>query len=301
MSRARRRRVAVIGATGFLGQRLGRAWVRGGADVRCMARQPAAVDVPGATAVGMDLDRRGSLVPALREVDVAYYLVHAMSAGSGFADRDRRYAKRFARAAKAAGVGRVIYVGGLFPRDAKLSDHLASRREVGDVLMRGCGALVVRAGMVAGSGSASWIMLRDVARLPAPIIPSWGTTRCQSTGVRDLVTALQAAADLPAGREVDACGPDILTYREMVCQTAAVLGVRRLAPLPAPCPVPTGVVSLALRVLTAVPPALVGALVESLPHEMIGDGIDLYAELGMRPQGFAATVRHAAREDRLLR
>jgi uncharacterized protein YbjT (DUF2867 family) len=292
----RRRSVGIVGASGFLGRRLTAEWVLSGADVRCLVRSHVRGVASGATSVICDLEGRRSVVDALRGLDVAYYLVHAMADGGGFAARDRRYARRFARAARTAGVRRVVYVGGLAPSDGQLSAHLASRTEVGMLLMRGCDALVVRAGVIVGSGSASWILLRDAARFPLALTPSWAETRCQPTGVDDLVLALRRAADLDGGRVVDVGGREVLTYRSMVDRIAQLLGSRRLV-LPAPF-LPTKLAGLAASLITDVPLPLVRALVDSLPCESVCDGVTLYEEVGVRPRSFSTIVRRAIREDR---
>lgn len=292
----RRRSVGIVGANGFLGRRLAAAWASSGAEVRCLARSSVSGAPRGAASMTYDLDGRRSVVDALRGLDVAYYLVHAMADGGEFAERDRHHARRFARAARTAGVRRVVYVGGLAPSDGHLSTHLASRMEVGTLLMRGCGALVVRAGVVIGSGSASWILLRDAARFPLTLTPSWAETRCQPAGVDDLVVALQRAADLDGGRVVDVGGREVLTYRSMIDRTAKLLGSRRLV-LPAPF-FPTQLAGVAASLITSVPPSLVRALVDSLPCESVCAGVTLYEEVGIRPQSFSATVRRAIREDR---
>ena len=216
-----------------------------------------------------------------------------MMEGPDFAARDREYAHRFAAAARRAQVARVIYLGGLYPRgDARLSPHLQSRREVGEILMGECGAIVVRAGIVVGRGSAAFEIMRSlVSHLPIMITPKWVSSRCQPIDVGDAIEALARAPKLPAAREVDLAGPDILSYRAMMEATAEELHLRRLI-----IPVPVFSASLSshwLRFITDVPLPVARALVESLHQDAIADGPDLCAAVGIDPIGFRPALRRA--------
>lgn len=173
-STAASRIVAVTGSTGFVGRALVPGLLEAGYAVRRLSRHPAAfLPLEGVEDRRLDLDDEEPGATALAGVDTVFYLVHAMSGGAGFAGRDRAYARRFARAARAAGVRHVVYLGGLYPREVALSPHLASRREVGEILRRECGALHVRAGIVIGSGSASFEIMHDlVQRLPVMVTPA---------------------------------------------------------------------------------------------------------------------------------
>jgi uncharacterized protein YbjT (DUF2867 family) len=286
--------VAVTGPTGFVGRALVPRLVQAGYAVRRLSRHPetlrslAAVD-----------DRRFNLddehpdTTPLAGVDTAFYLVHAMGEGQGFADRDRAYAHRFADAARVAGIRHVIYLGGLYPRGTELSEHLASRREVGEILQRECGALHVRAGIIIGSGSASFEIMSDlVRRLPVMVTPRWVANHCQAIELSDAVDALVRAVDVPGDREVDLVGPEVLTYREMLQRMGRALGLRRRVIIDVPVLTPR-LSAHWLRFVTSVSLSVARALVESLRHDAVADGDDLCAEVGVRPCGFNEAVRRA--------
>lgn len=199
-----------------------------------MSREPArlgALAERGVEVVQGDVFDSRSLRAALRDVAVGYYLVHSM-AGSGsrstFAEYDRFAAQNFAR--EASHLSQVIYLGGLGDTDAALSPHLRSRQEVAEILLAGkAPATVLRAGMVIGGGSASFIMLLTlVRRLPVMVTPRWVENRTQPIAVADTIEYLQAARDNPGtyDRQFDVGGPEVLTYREMMLRTAAILRKR---------------------------------------------------------------------------
>jgi uncharacterized protein YbjT (DUF2867 family) len=285
--------VAVTGAGGFIGRRLVRRLAAEGVAVRALMRHPAA-PIANEEVVPFDLrDPAAAEGGALEGATAAYYLVHAMAEGPDFAALDRQYARRFAAAARRAQTPLVIYLGGLYPRGvANLSPHLQSRREVGEILMGECGAIVVRAGIIIGRGSAAFEIMRGlVVRLPVMITPQWVSCRCQPIDVDDAIEALARARAAPAAREVDLAGPEVLTYRAMMEATAEELGLRRLI-----IPVPVFSPSLSshwLRFITDVPLPVARALVESLHHDAVADGPDLCAELGIKPIGFRAALKRA--------
>lgn len=293
-SAAARRTVAVTGATGFVGRALVPRLVEAGYAVRRLARRPEALtplDEVGDRR--FDLDDPEPDPEAMAGVDTVFYMVHSMSAGPGFAARDRTYAHRFATAARAAGVRHVIYLGGLYPREPVLSQHLASRREVGEILQRECGGLHVRAGIIIGSGSASFeIMLDLVTHLPAMITPRWVGNRCQAVELSDALEALVRAVDIPGNRQVDLVGPDVLTYREMLERMGRALGLRHRLIIDVPVLTPR-LSAHWLRFVTAVSLPVAQALVESLRHDAIADGNDLFAEVGIQPCGFDEALRRA--------
>lgn len=256
--------ILVTGATGYVGGRLIERLA--GRNLRALARDPSRARLPvpvvrGDVVSGEGLDR------ALDGVDVAYYLVHAMGASGDFAERDRRGARRFGEAARRAGVGRVVYLGGL---EGAVSEHLRSREEVAAILAEHVPTVHARAAMVIGEGSASFVMLRKLTeRLPAMIAPRWLDTRSQPIAVRDVVGALAALAehaDPPA--EVQLGGADVLSYREMVRRVARVRGLRPRAVVPVPVLTPR-LSSYWVGLVTGVELALVMLLVEGLSAEMI--------------------------------
>ncbi|WP_026875483.1 SDR family oxidoreductase [Jiangella gansuensis] len=278
-------RVLVAGATGYLGSRLVPRLLAGHT-VRCLARDPGKLrDVPWAPDVevvrGDVLDRDG-VRRAAEAVDVLYYLVHSMNT-RGFADLDRRAAESVAAAAGDAGLRRVVYLGGLHPAGGQgLSAHLASRAEVGRIFLDGpVPAIVLQAGVVIGSGSASFEMLRYLTeRLPVSVTPRWVHTRTQPIAVRDVLAYLVAAADLPGApnRTFDIGGPDVLTYADMMRGYARVAGLPRRVIVPVPLLTPR-LSGQWVNLVTPVPRSIAMPLIESLEHEAVCTEDDLRALL----------------------
>lgn len=237
-------RCLVTGATGYIGGRLVPELLEAGLRVRCLARSPAKLrDYPwagDAEVVRGDVTDAGSVAEALRGIDVAYYLVHALGTGHDFEETDRKAARIFGEQARAAGVGRIVYLGGLTPAGSprNASPHLRSRAEVGRILLEsGVPTTVLRAAVIIGSGSASFEMLRYLAeRLPVMVTPRWVRTRIQPIGVRDVLRTLVGSARMPAevNRAFDIGGPEVLTYLEMMQRYAAVAGLPRRLILPVP-------------------------------------------------------------------
>ncbi len=200
--RNRKPLILVTGATGYVGGRLLKALENGGRRVRCMARRPEFLQPrvsPSTEVVPGDALDRNSLDGALQGVTTAYYLIHSMGSARSFEEEDRRAARNFGEAAAAAGVERIVYLGGLGNEREALSAHLRSRQEVGEIL-RASGVPVTefRASIVIGSGSLSFEMIRSlVERLPVMITPKWVSVPAQPIAVEDLVAYLTAALDLP--------------------------------------------------------------------------------------------------------
>lgn len=272
-------RVLVTGATGYVGGRLAERLAGGEDELRLLARRPERVDAPaGAQVLGGDAVSGEGLTQALEGAEVAYYLIHSMGRGGGadFAARDRGAAETFARAASSAGVGRVVYLGGLSASGdgaGPSSEHLRSREEVAQLLGEHGPPLVhVRAAMVIGAGSASFQMLVAlVRRLPAMVCPRWVDTRTQPIAIDDVTAALAALRTLPPGEappEVQLGGPEPISYRAMMERTAAALGRRR--PLIVRVPVLTPrLSSLWVQLVTPVEGGLVRPLVDGLREEML--------------------------------
>ncbi|MFF4218751.1 SDR family oxidoreductase [Streptomyces nondiastaticus] len=272
-------RVLVVGATGYIGGRLVPVLLGAGYRVRCLVREPRRLrDQPWADrieTVKADVTDPGTLPPAFEGVDVVYYLVHALGTGTDFEEKDRRAALAVARTAKEAGVRRIVYLGGLAPRqvpERDLSPHLRSRAEVGRILLNsGVPTAHLRAAVVIGSGSASFEILRYLTeRLPVMITPRWVNTRIQPIAVRDVLRCLLAAARLPdeLNRGFDIGGPEVLTYRQMMNRYAAVEHLPRRLIFPVPVLTPA-LSSLWVGLVTPVPGSIARPLVESLRHEVV--------------------------------
>ena len=277
-------RVGVIGATGYVGGRLVPELVAAGHSVRCLARTPSRLDrvrwrdqVEVAPADVLD---QTSLEAGFGDLDAVYYLVHAMGQARDFEQADRVGAKNATTAAERAGVGRLIYLGGLGQDDADgLSDHLASRHEVGRILGSGSVPLTeLRAAVIIGSGSASFEMLRHLVEvLPVMICPRWVTkTRCQPVAITDVLRHMVEALEArdAADRIIEIGGPDVLTYREMMQRYARIAGLRRRLILPVPLLTPR-LSSHWVNLVTPLPIGLARPLVDSLCNDVVVGANDL--------------------------
>ena len=297
----------VTGATGYIGGRLVPELLGAGFRVRALARSPGRLrDHPWAAraeVVRGDVTDAASVAAAMDGVDVAHYLVHALNTGPGFERTDREAARVFGEQARAAGVRRLVYLGGLTPAgvpERELSPHLRSRAEVGRILLdSGVPTAALRAAVIIGSGSASFEMLRYLTeRLPVMVTPSWVHTRIQPVAVRDVLRALVAAGRLPAdvSRAFDLGGPEVLTYREMMLRYARVAGLPRRLILPVPLLTP-GLSSHWVGLVTPVPAGIARPLTESLRHEVVCREHDIERYLpGDDPLlGFDEAVRLALR------
>jgi len=293
----------VTGATGYIGGRLVPELLAAGHTVRCLVRTPEKLrDVDWRSGVEVargDVVSGEGLDAALDGVGTAYYLVHSMSGGRDFESVDAQGADNFARAAERAGVRRVVYLGGLVPEEGDLSAHMASRTQVGDIFLASpVPAVVLRAAVIIGSGSASFEMLRHLTeRLPVMTTPRWVRSRVQPIAVRDVLRLLVESAGLPEGtnRTYDIGGPEVLTYARMIQRFAAAAGIAKRLIIPVPVLSP-GLSSLWVGLITPVPPAIARPLVDSLRHDAVAGEDDLADCLGDHHRiGFDEAVRLALR------
>lgn len=302
-------RILVLGATGYIGGLLAPRLLELGYPVRCMVRdRQRLVSREWASSVevcqgdALDLE---SLSRALRGVDTAYYLVHSMGsdAGPAFAQRDRHAASNMALVAREAGVKRLIYLGGLGDEGAKLSEHLASRHEVGRVLAAaGVPVTEFRAAVIVGAQSISFRMVRYLAeRLPVMITPRWVGNRIQPIAEADVLRYLIDALSQPdsVGKVVEIGGADILTYRDMIKVYARIRGLHReLIRIPVLTP---ALASRWVALTTPIPTAIARPLIEGLKTEVIVK-IPLARKLfPFDPIGYEEAVRRVLKEDPDLR
>lgn len=269
--------VLVTGASGYVGGRLVAVLIERGYRVRCLVRTPAKVlSAPWRESVEIvQGDVGDDLSEAMAGVDAAFYLVHSIGSSAEWAEHDRAVAENFRRAAEVAGLRRIIYLGGLGDHSAgTLSEHLASRQEVGAELAKGSVPVAeLRAAVVIGSGSASFEMLRYLVEvLPAMVTPRWVDTKCQPVAVRDVLHFLAESltADV-TGRVLDVGGPEVMTYRQMMAQYAEVAGLRRRIVVPVPFLTP-GLSSRWIGLVTPIPPLLARPLIQSLVNDVIVTG-----------------------------
>jgi uncharacterized protein YbjT (DUF2867 family) len=245
-----------------------------------------------------DVTDADSLAGAATGVDVAYFLVHSMAGGAGFAGRERLAAGNFARMAKREGVDRVIYLGGL--GDESASRHLRSRHETAQALAaEGPPLTYFRAAMVVGAGSESYRTLRHlVRRLPVMITPKWLHTPTQPIGIEAAVEFLRRAPEVPEseGREVQIGGPDILSYGEMLDRMAIAMGMRPRPKIPVPFITPW-LSALWLGLVTPVDTKVARPLVEGLNTATVVTDDSGARPFGISPATFDETLRRALAED----
>ncbi|MGM0699951.1 MAG: SDR family oxidoreductase [Actinomycetota bacterium] len=276
------RRVLVLGATGYIGGRLVPRLLQAGHEVRVGVRRPEKLEqVPWSDAVDvrtLDLDNGRGLEDSLVGIDTVYYLVHSMGSGGDFEAAESAAAKRFVGAAASAGVGRIVYLGGLHPEGRELSKHMRSRATVGRILLDSeVDAIVFNAGIIIGSGSASFEMIRHLALslrwMPAP---DWVANRVEPLSVRDALYYLLSAADVDGrvNRSFDIGSRQILTYAEVMRTFAAVAGLktRHVIALPLPAPTLSGIW---VGLVTPLPFRLTLPLVQSLQEDAVASSHDV--------------------------
>jgi uncharacterized protein YbjT (DUF2867 family) len=292
--------VLVTGATGFVGAALVPRLEAAGHSVRVYARRPDAV-AAGVEVVAGDAVAGTGLDEALHGIDCAYYLIHSMepSTDGSFADRDRRAATNFADAARAAGVGRVVYLGGLVPEGKEASMHLASRLEVERLLHDAAPASVaLRASIVIGARSRSFrFLVRLVERVPVMALPAWREHRTQPIDERDVLAFLLASATTEharGGLSLDIAGPDVVTYGELVERIREALLVGRPS-----VRLGFNLTPVASRVAAAIAGEsheLVGPLMEGLDGDLLPRDNSARELLGVRLHSLDAAIERSLRE-----
>ncbi|MEY6433094.1 SDR family oxidoreductase [Thioalkalicoccus limnaeus] len=265
----------VFGATGYIGSNLVPYLSTRGVKVRAAARNSevlAGRGWDGVELVTADALKSETLPAALEGVEIAYYLVHSMAAGRSFGQLDLEAADHFARAAAAAGVARIVYLGGLVPPDAD-SEHLVSRRDTGEHLRQGPVPVTeIRAGIIVGPGSAAFEVMRDlVSYLPLMITPRWVKSKAPPIALDNLLEYLYRLPQHPAtaGGIYDVGGPEVLCYGDMMRELARILG-KPLVIIPVPLLTP-GLSAKWLRLVTSVPTNIARALIEGLAHDIVAD------------------------------
>lgn len=272
-------RVAVTGATGYVGGRLVPALLASGYAVRCLVREPRKLEArpwrrhPLVEVVPADLGDMKLLTKQLRGCEAAYYLVHSMIAqGAAYRRHDRLLASTFARAAAAAGLGRIIYLGGLGELGEDLSEHLASRREVGaELASTGVPVTTLRAAMIIGSASASFEILRYlVEHLPVMITPRWVRTESQPIAIRNVLHYLVTCLQVPSttGCTIDIGGPEIVSYHRLMQIMAEARALPRRLILPVPVLTPR-LSSWWIHLVTPVPHSIARPLAEGLRNRTV--------------------------------
>ena len=266
--------------------------------VRAVARRRAALDAEGWTGIEFataDALDRDSLTPVLVDVDVAYFLVHSMTAGRDFPDFERQAAENFAAAAAEAGVRRIIYLGGL-ASPSGISRHLASRSTTGEVLRAGKVPVVeLRAGIIVGPGSAAFEVMRDlVAHLPIMVTPRWVRAVSPPIALEDLLADLEALATAEGieGAILEAGGPDRLTYEAMMRRLARSLGKREPVIIPVPVLTPE-LSALWLDLVTTVPAPLARALIGGMRQDLSADDMALRRAVPRICMGVEAAIDRA--------
>jgi uncharacterized protein YbjT (DUF2867 family) len=294
--------ILLTGATGYVGGRLLKPLEQAGHHVRCLARRPeflsARAEPTTEVATGDVLDR-GALAAALKGVQVAYYLIHSMGSRGAFEEEDRRAAQNFGEAARAAGVQRLIYLGGLGDRGHGLSPHLQSRQEVGEILRAsGVQTIEFRASIVIGSGSLSFEMIRAlVERLPVMITPRWVSIQAQPIAITDLVQYLLAGLGLAVeGNPIfEIGGADRMSYRDIMREYARQRGLRRLM-VPVPVLTPR-LSSLWLGLVTPLYARVGRKLIESMRHPTVVHDASALQRFDIQPTGVREAIGLALRHE----
>ena len=285
-------RVLVTGATGYVGGRLVRELLSHGYRVRVLVRDASRLqDYPWRDDVEViegDGTNPVALNLALTDIDIAYYLLHALMVQKNFEQLEEQLAQSFGEIANRNGVQRIIYLGGIAAPGDSLSPHMSARAKTGEIL-RGSGVptIELRAGVVIGSGSASFEMLRHLTeRLPIMVTPKWLKNRIQPIAIRDVLRYLVGSATIEASinQDFDVGGPEVFTYMEMMQIYAEVAGLRRRISIPLPVLTPK-LASGWIGLVTPVPVTLAKRLVASLKHEVVARNDEIRKLVPDSPSG----------------
>jgi len=294
--------ILLTGATGFVGSHLRIALHAAGHTIRCATRSPdkARAKAPELSWVAADLMRPETLAPALAGCDAAIFLVHSMGTGheDDYPQREKESAEAFAAAAARAGVKRIVYLGGVVPSTAA-SRHLRSRQRTGEILRAGTVETIeLRAAMVIGAGSTSWIMVRDLARrLPAMVLPRWLRNTSFPIAIEDVVRGLVAALALPPGasRVYELPGRERLTHKDMLVRTAAAMGHH---PVLFSVPILTPrLSSYWIALVTRTSLAMAKELVEGVRSNLEPTGTSLWSEIHQEPMAIDEAIRRALSDE----
>jgi uncharacterized protein YbjT (DUF2867 family) len=295
--------VLLTGVTGYVGSVLAPRLLRDGHSVRGFARDPSRARLEGVPVLAGDAVSGEGLAEALEGIDVAYFLIHSMepatTADGAFPARERQAAETFAGAAQAAGVERIVYLGGPVPIEGRVSTHLSSRRAVEEILLGAgpCG-VAFRASIVIGARNRSFrFLVRLVERLPVLAVPAWRMHRTAPIDERDMIELLAGAATNQevCGQSLDAAGPDLVTYgelidliREHMLVSRPTIGFNRLTVTP--------IASRISALIAGEDHALIGPLMESLDEDLPPRDDRAARLLGVRLHSLDAAIEHALRE-----
>lgn len=292
--------ILVTGATGYVGGRLVPILKKRGYRVRCLVRDSSKLESRGWTNIEIacgDVLDYSTLLPAMKNVAAAYYLIHSMTDGKGFQERELTLARNFARAARESGIRRIIYLGGLGKKNELLSPHLKSRQQTGDTLREsGLPVTEFRAAQIIGSGSASFELIRNLAeRIPVLLASNLIETLSQPIAIRDVLRYLTDSLEIPESDSavIEIGGSQVLSYREMILKYAEIRNIkRRIIKLSF---VPSSLYAFMANLVTPIPYHIARPLLEGLKNEVIVHDNTAEKLFSFNPIGYEDAVRLALR------